>query len=150
MTGYPFKRGVLGPFHVHVSHVEPGMLHKKRFAAPSSAAEQRTLNLYVRGQFRVSCAGVSMTYGPGSSSLDWPWIYPAGELVVEEPLEQGVRVCVQPVSDTPWTRTRLTPQPGQELAGNLLVVVDDKLVLTHKYTTTGAEADMWSFSIATP
>lgn len=147
MSEYPFKKIKFNQFYVHVSYVEPGMVHKKRFIKESTASTQHTFNIYLKGTFKVTCGQNSILYTSGNTSLDWPWVYPAGALVVEESLEPGVRICVQPIERISWSKTNIVPSTNQVLHGNLLVVVDNKVRLLNEYTTTGLESFIWNFSI---
>lgn len=114
---YPFIRHTLDWLLVHESQVSPGMLHLKSFVQPTRPADQVTLNLYVRGAFRLSWGGPSTILRGGQSSLDLPVeTLPAGQLVVEEALSDGVRLCLQPADPkTKWVRRRVDLKAGEHV-----------------------------------
>lgn len=101
---YKFTRLTAGGFYVHVSKTNAGQTHEKRFSSDATTLTQDTANLYLKGRHRVSCGSADGdVFEAGSCSIDKSIAFVGGELVVEQPLEDGLRICVSPITGK-WSR----------------------------------------------
>lgn len=133
---YKFTQLIAGDFYIHVSKVTSGQKHKKIFLTEASTLNQDTANLYIKGNFNISCENnIDETYFQGSCSLDKNIAFKPGLVVTETALTDGLRVCVSAVSGK-WSRS-LLDKDFTAIAGEVIVPLSGEILIEGtRYSTT--------------
>lgn len=122
---YTFEKEVVGPFTVHKSSQVKGDLHVKRFRSGVTPANQATLNVYISGEFLITCGQFSQSMSAGQTSLELAIdAYPDGALMREEVMsETGVRYCISATEGGKWLREKVSLSGGETFGQDCLIVV---------------------------
>lgn len=122
---YAFEKEVVGPFTIHKSSQVAGDLHIKRFKTGVTPLNQATLNVYISGDFRLTCGPLSQVMSAGQTSLEIETsAYPNGGLMREEVLSPtGVRYCISATEGGKWFRKKTQLSGGEVFQQESLIVV---------------------------
>lgn len=122
---YKFDRENFGEFVVHRSNQVRGDVHRKRFLLGVTPQNQATLNVYVSGQFRLTCGAFEQTMSGGDTSLDVALgVYPHGLTVQEQVTsDTGTRLCIAVPGGGKWFRQKTPVTDAEAFPGDSLVVV---------------------------
>jgi hypothetical protein len=140
---YPFVAHQFDWLTIHESKAAPGMVHLKQFQSDTAPSKQRTLNLYVSGKFGLSVGQYEQVMLPGQSSQDVRCIFPHGLIVIEEPLEEGVRLCLAPKDEKQaWSRRAVQLAAGESITaepGGLVVIATSPPTAAPAFTADTAQ-----------
>lgn len=124
---FTFSKRTAGRFDIFASFQSQGDDHKKRFGAGVTPHNQKTINIYAKGEFRFEIGDFSQTLPEGSSTLDLEITeFPAGEISTETVLSTyGLRYCVSPRTGGAFTRevTHVVPGTPKQFQVETLVFV---------------------------
>ena len=107
---FTFSKRSAGRFDVHASFQSQGDDHKKRFGAGVTPQNQKTINIYARGEFRFEIGSFSQIMPQGSTTLGLELEeFPSGEISTETVLSAyGLRYCVAPSLGGSFAREEIT------------------------------------------
>ena len=95
---FTFNKRIAGRFDVFASVQSQGDTHLKRFGTGVTPLNQKTINVYAKGDFLFTVGQFSQPMPEGSCTLDLVLSdYPAGEIATETVVSQyGLRYCASP------------------------------------------------------
>ena len=99
---YEYNLEVKHGMYIHTAYPTKGTQHKKVFNSPINKEDQNTLNIYLKGKYKVTYGdGAVQEFNSIQTNLDSNLLIIPSGLCIEEPLtEINQRICISPVIKT--------------------------------------------------